>query len=64
MSQSAHISRDEFARLLRRVGYPQELIETLAMQLPDPIDVERDSCVLNSYGLTRGHLMELLGASP
>lgn len=63
-SAMRHISHDDFVRLLRRVGYSEELIEEISAQLPDPIDVDRDQQVLNKYGLTRGHLMELLGASP
>jgi hypothetical protein len=46
------------------VGYPPEVIDEIASQLADPIDVDRDSHILERYNLTRGRLMEVLGASP
>jgi len=64
MTQGSRISQAEFVQLLRRVGYPRELIAEIAAQLPDPIDVERDSHILERYALTREHLMDRLGASP
>jgi hypothetical protein len=64
MTEGRRISQAEFVQLLRRVGYPRELIEEIAAQLADPIDVERDSHILERYGLTREHLMDRLGASP
>ena len=64
MTPGIRISHGEFAQLLQRVGYPPEVIEEIAAQLPDPIDVDRDAHVLGRYNLTRGRLMELLGASP
>lgn len=64
MTQAIRLSHAEFARLLRRAGYPQEVIEEVAAQLADPIDVERDSRILERYGLTRERLMDRLGASP
>src|SRR5215216_838785 len=35
-------SHEEFARVLRRVGYPDEVIREVLSQLPDPIDIQRD----------------------
>lgn len=64
MTEGRRISQAECVQLLRRVGYPRELIEEIAAQLADPIDVERDSHILEQYGLTRQHLMDRLGASP
>jgi hypothetical protein len=64
MTPGVRISHAEFARVLRRVGYLPEVIEEITSQLADPIDVDRDSHILERYDLTRGRLMELLGASP
>jgi hypothetical protein len=64
MTSDIRITHAEFGRLLRRAGYPPELIEEIAAQLPDPIDVGRDAHVLTRYDLTRGRLMEIMGASP
>ena len=64
MSSGVQLSQAEFARVLKRAGYPPEAIEEMAAQLPDPIDVERDAHILDRYNLTRGRLMEVMGASP
>ena len=64
MTPGIRISQAEFAQVLRRVGYAPEVIEEIATQLPDPIDVDRDAPILERYNLTSGRLMELLGASP
>jgi hypothetical protein len=50
--------------VLRRAGYPPEVVKELIAQLPDPVDVDRDAAILARYGVTRGRLMELMGASP
>jgi hypothetical protein len=64
VSGSIKISRDECARILRRAGYSPEVVKELIAQLPDPVDVDRDAAILARYGVTRGRLMELMGASP
>jgi hypothetical protein len=58
------IPHDEFARVLRRVGYPVAVIDEITAQLADPIDVDRDARILTSYGVTYDHLMDLMGVSP
>jgi hypothetical protein len=64
MTPRFQISHDEFARVLQRAGYPLEEIEQIVAQLPDPIDVDRDSHILDRYGLSRDRLMDEFGASP
>jgi hypothetical protein len=64
MTSGSHISHAEFARVLTRAGYPPEVIEEIAAQLEDPIDVDRDAHILDRYNLSRGRLMEVMGASP
>ena len=64
MTPGVRISHAEFAGLLRRVGYPPEVIDEITAQLADPIDVDRDAHILNRYNLTRGRLMDAMGASP
>ena len=63
MTQGVRISHAEFFRLLRRAGYRQEVIEEITAQLRDPIDVDRDSHILERYHLTREHLMDRLGGT-
>jgi hypothetical protein len=64
VSESVKITHDEFARVLRSVGYAQDVIQEIEAQLEDPIDVDRDERILTRYGLTQGRLMELMGSSP
>ena len=64
MTPGTRISHAEFAQRLRRFGYAPEVIEEITAQLEDPIDVDRDSQILDRYNLTRGRLMEVMGASP
>jgi hypothetical protein len=65
MTQDLHkSSRAEFARMLQRVGYPANVIEEIAAQVGDPVDPDRDRRILERYGVTLGHLSELMGASP
>jgi hypothetical protein len=64
MSSSIQLSHAEFGRVLKRAGYLPEVIEEIAAQLADPIDVDRDAHILDRYNLTRGRLMEVMGASP
>ena len=62
--QWAYVSRAELVRLLRRTGYTADLIDEIAAQLPDPVEVDREWRLLERYGITRGLLMERMGASP
>lgn len=64
MPDTIRISHAEFARLMRRIGVAPDVVEEIKAQVPDPIDVERDAPLLARYDLTRGRLMEILGASP
>ena len=58
------MSRAEFCRVLERCGYPNDEVEQIAAQLPDPIDVHRDAPILEHYGVTLDHLTDLMGGSP
>ena len=64
MTPGFQISQDEFALVLRRAGYPAEKIQKIIAELPDPIDVDRDSEVLERYGLSRDRLTDKMGGSP
>jgi hypothetical protein len=64
MTSGIQLSHAEFARVLKRAGYPPDIIEEVAAQLADPIDVDRDAHILDRYNLTRGRLMQVMGASP
>jgi hypothetical protein len=50
--------------VLRRAGFPEEVINKLASQLPDPIDIDRESSLLDRYGITMETLTDRMGGSP
>jgi len=57
-------THEEFARVLRRAGYSDEVIEEVLSQLPDPVDLQRDQDILARYGFTPERLMDRLGGGP
>lgn len=61
---SALRSHEEFARVLHRAGYSDELIAEVLTKLPDPVDLRRDQQVLARYGLSPERLMDRMGGSP
>ena len=50
--------------VLRRAHYDQGLIDEVMSQLPDPIDVDRDSSILLHSGRTPDALISRAGGSP
>ena len=59
----SRFARSEVTKLMRRVGMADSIPEALAT-LPDPVDTDRDQKALEKLGLSRGHLMEILGSGP
>ena len=57
-------SHEEFARVLRRAGYPDEFIRDVLSHLPDPVDLQRDGDTLARHGLSPERLMDSMGGSP
>jgi hypothetical protein len=57
-------SRVEFCKLLRRAGYSLTQAQSLAGDLPDPIDFERDGEALLKRGLSLDGLISARGGSP
>ncbi len=64
MKQRQSRSREDVLRMLRRAGYPPEIVDEVAAQLPDTIDLVRDRQLLERYGLSADQLMDRLGGSP
>jgi hypothetical protein len=58
------VSKLEAARALRRLGFTAAQIDELFSRLDDPIDLDRDGELLQRHGITRGHLIDLMGGSP
>jgi hypothetical protein len=60
-----NVPKQQVLAVLARVGR-QDLIEEAERTLPDPVDTDRDIDQerLLKYGLTRGQLIDRLGASP
>jgi len=64
MAKRRLVPRSEAEQMLRRAGYPQELIEKMMRDLPDPIDTERDAEAFTKWGISEEALMDRMGASP
>ena len=64
MQKSHLVSHAEAGRALRRAGYPEEQIEELLRDLPDPIDTERDAAACFKLGLSVSSLVDRMGGSP
>jgi hypothetical protein len=58
------MAKSEVRSVLRRVGFPRQKVEELLAPLDDPIDFDRDRSVLEENGVTREHLMDMMGGSP
>jgi hypothetical protein len=58
------LSKAEAMKVLLRVGFSVAKIDAIFSELPDPIDLDRDSAVLEKYGINRDVLVDLMGGSP
>ncbi len=58
------ISKAEATKVLTRVGVSRERIADILSQLEDPIDVDRDTAILEHYGINRDILVDRMGGSP
>jgi hypothetical protein len=58
------IPKNEAMAVLNRAGFPPEVIDEIASQLADPVDLDRDSSLLLRYGITRDELTDRMGGSP
>ena len=64
MAKRLLVSHAEAEQMLRKAGYPSELIEKVMRGLPDPLDSERDAGAFTKWGISFEALMDRLGASP
>jgi hypothetical protein len=64
MERRALIARAELVQILRRAGYPVEVSDEIASRFPDPLDPDRESPLLQRYGVTRERLVDQMGGSP
>jgi hypothetical protein len=64
MNGRIQMPKAELARVLERADLPPDLIQEVTGELPDPVDLDRDSSVLDRYGLTRARLVDIMGGSP
>lgn len=51
-------------QVMRRMGYPQERIDEVLRQFPDPIDSERDAETLAKCGMDVESFMDRMGTGP
>jgi hypothetical protein len=58
------VPKAEAIAVFKRAGFPAEVIDEIASQLSDLIDIDRDSSLLLRYGITRDELADRMGGSP
>jgi hypothetical protein len=58
------LPKQDFLRILRRAGVPEETIKATDERLQDPIDLERGAVFLVTHCLGRDQLMSCMGGSP
>lgn len=64
MAKKLLVPRSQAEQMLRRAGYPPDVIEKVMRGLPDPMDSERDAGAFTKWGISFGALMERMGSSP
>jgi hypothetical protein len=58
------ISHAEAARVLRRTGTPEPVIDAMEAELPDPFDTDATESFFERYGVSRDSLVDAMGGSP
>jgi hypothetical protein len=56
--------KEDIIGILRRAGFSPEVIDEVASQLPDVVDLDQHSSLFLRYGITIETLTDRLGASP
>jgi hypothetical protein len=58
------LSKAKVITVIRRAGYPPEVVDRIASQLPDPVDLDREASLLARYGISHDQLIDRFGGSP
>jgi hypothetical protein len=58
------MSKAEVTRVLERADLPHDVIREILEELPDPVDLDRDTAVFDRHGLTPSRITDMLGGSP
>ncbi len=56
--------KTDLLKVLKRAGFPPETIGRLGRELPEKVDLDKQSRLLSSYRVTRDALMSRMGSSP
>ena len=56
--------QDHVIKLAQRLRYSEDAIQELQRDLPDEIDLERESKLLTKHNLTRDSMTSMMGGSP
>ncbi len=58
------LSKAKLIATIRQAGYPPEVVDRMAAQLPDPVDLDREASLLAKYGISHDQLIDRFGGSP
>ena len=58
------LSKEKVITVIRQAGYPPELVDRIASELPDPVDLDKDGSLLARYGISHDQLIDRFGGSP
>jgi|GraSoiStandDraft_43_1057313.scaffolds.fasta_scaffold31695_3 hypothetical protein len=64
MAKPQRFPKAEVMDAVRHAHYPQDVIDEIDRQFPDPVDYDRDQSLLLRYGITFDQLIDRLGGSP
>lgn len=63
-ARTRKMPKAEVTRVLERAGLPDDTIREILKELPDPVDLDRDTAVFDRHGLTPSRIADMLGGSP
>ena len=58
------LSKEKVIAVIRQAGYPPELVDRIASELPDPVDLDKEGSLLARYGISHDQLIDRFGGSP
>jgi hypothetical protein len=58
------MSKAKVIDILRQAGYAPEMVDEIASQLSDPVDLDKAATVVGRYGIILSQIIDRFGGSP